>query len=179
MSVAQKHGLKLKFHADELASSGGSELAAEMGATSADHLVYISDKGIKAMAQKGVVAVLLPGTCFSLGLEDYAPARKMVDSGVIVAMSTDCNPGSSFTESLQIVVTLAALNYGMTAAESISAVTVNAACAIDRGGKIGQLLPGLPADIVIWKTKDYREMPYHYGVNLVNKVIKQGKVVYE
>ncbi len=179
MSVAKKHGLKLKFHADELASSGGGELAAEMGAVSADHLVYISDKGIDAMAKKGVAAVLLPGTCFSLKSRDYAPARKMIDSGVVVALSTDCNPGSSFTESLQIIVTLAALNYGMTAAESISAITVNAACAIDRGGKIGRLLPGFPADIVLWNMKDFREMPYHYGVNLVDKVIKQGKIVYE
>ncbi len=179
MSAAQKRGLKLKFHADELASSGGGELAAEMGAISADHLVYISDKGINAMAKAGVVAVLLPGTCFSLGLKDFAPARKMIDSGIIVALSTDYNPGSSFTESLQIIITLAALNYGMTAAEAISSVTVNAACAIDRGRKIGRLLPGLPADIVMWKMEDYREMPYHYGINLVNKVIKQGKVVYE
>jgi imidazolonepropionase len=179
MSAAQKHGLKLKFHADELTSSGGGELAAEMGAISADHLVHISDKGIKAMAKAGVAAVLLPGTCFSLGLNNYAPARKMIDSGLIVALSTDCNPGSSFTESLQIIITLAAINYKMTAAEAISAVTVNAACAIDRGGKIGQLLPGLPADIVLWKMKNYREMPYHYGINLVNKVIKQGKVISE
>jgi len=179
MSAAKKHGLKLKFHADELASSGGGELAAEMGALSADHLVYISDKGIKAMAKAGVAAVLLPGTTFSLNSKNYAPARKMIDSGVIVALSTDCNPGSSYTESLQIIVTLAALNYGMTAAEAITAMTVNSACALDRGGKIGQLKPGLPADVVLWKMNDYREMPYHYGINLAGKVIKQGKVVYE
>ncbi len=179
MSAAKKHGLKLKFHADELASSGGGELAAEMGALSADHLVYISDKGIAAMAKAGTAAVLLPGTSFSLKSKNYAPARKMIDSGVIVALSTDCNPGSSYTESLQIIVTLAALNYGMTAAEAISAVTVNAACALDRGGKIGQLKPGLPADIVLWNMLDYREMPYHYGINLAKKVIKQGKVAYE
>jgi imidazolonepropionase len=179
MSAAKKHGLKLKFHADELASSGGGELAAEMGALSADHLVYISDKGIAAMAKAGTAAVLLPGTSFSLKSKNYAPARKMIDSGVVVALSTDCNPGSSYTESLQIIVTLAALNYGMTAAEAISAVTVNAAYALDRGGKIGQLKPGLPADIVLWNMHDYREMPYHYGINLAKKVIKQGKVVYE
>jgi len=177
MSAAKKHGLKLKFHADELASSGGAELAAELGAISADHIVYVSDEGIRAMAKSGTAAVLLPGTCFSLDSNKYAPARKLIESGVTVALSTDCNPGSSFTESLPLMVTLAALKYKMTAAESISAVTVNAACAIDRGGRLGQLIPGLPADIVIWDMQDYRELPYHYGVNLVKSVIKHGKVV--
>ncbi len=177
MSAAREHGLKLKFHADELASTGGAELAAELGAVSADHLVFISDKGIQAMARAGTVAVLLPGTSFSLAHGHYAPARKMIESGLAVALSTDCNPGSSFTESLPLMITLAALNYKMTAAEAITAVTVNAACAIDRAGRIGQLLKGLPADIILWDMADYRELPYHYGVNLVKKVIKRGKIV--
>ncbi|PKK82142.1 MAG: imidazolonepropionase [candidate division Zixibacteria bacterium HGW-Zixibacteria-1] len=177
MTAAKKHGLKLKFHADELASSGGAELAAEMGAVSADHIVYASDAGIKAMAASGTAAVLLPGTCFSLNSGHYARARDMINAGVTVALSTDYNPGSSFTESLPLMVTLAALNYRMTAAESISAITVNAACAINRGGKIGQLIAGLPGDLVVWKMCDYRELPYHYGVNLVKSVIKKGKVV--
>jgi imidazolonepropionase len=177
MTVAKEAGLKLKFHADELGGSGGAELAAELGAVSADHLVHISNNGIKALAKSETVAVLLPGTCFSLGHKDYAPARKMIESGVIVALSTDCNPGSSYTESLPMIISLAGLNYKMTAAESISAVTVNAACAIDRSGKIGQLIPGLPADITIWQMQDYRELPYHYGVNLVQTVIKRGKAV--
>ena len=177
MQAALDHGLKLKFHADELASTGGGELAAELGAVSADHLVFISDEGIRAMAKAGTVAVLLPGTSFSLAHGHYAPARKMLESGVAVALSTDCNPGSSFTESLPLIITLAALNYKMTAAESIAAVTVNAACAIDRGGQIGQLVKGLPADLVLWDMADYRELPYHYGVNLVKKVVKRGKIV--
>lgn len=176
MTVAKKAGLKLKFHADELASTGGSELAAEMGAVSADHLVYISDDGIKAMAKSGTVAVLLPGTSFSLR-GNYAPARKMIEKGVTVSLSTDCNPGSSYTESLPLIITLAALNYRMTAGESISAVTVNAACAVDRAGKIGQLIEGLPADIVLWDMADYRELPYHYGVKLAKTVIKNGKII--
>jgi imidazolonepropionase len=175
--AAAKAGLKLKFHADELGSSGGSELAASMGAISADHLVYASDEGIKAMAKSGTVAVLLPGTTFSLGHTAYAPARKMIEQGVIVALSTDCNPGSSYTESLPIVISLAALQMKLTAAEAISAVTVNAACALDRGGQLGQLVPGLIADIAIWDMADYRELPYHYGVNLVYNVIKRGKAV--
>jgi imidazolonepropionase len=177
MTAAKKQGLKLKFHADELGPSGGAELAAELESISADHLVHISDNGIRALAASGTTAVLLPGTCFSLDSEHYAPARKMIEQGVTVALSTDCNPGSSYTESLPMIITLAALKYKMTAAESIAAVTVNAGCAIDRGGQLGQLKPGLPADLVIWDINDYRELPYHYGINPVHSVIKRGKIV--
>ena len=179
MQAAKDAGLKLRFHADELASSGGAELAAEMNAYTADHIVHVSDAGIKAMAKAGTVAVLLPGTTFSLGGTRYAPARKMIEAGVVVALSTDCNPGSSFTESLGIIVSLAVLQMKMTAAEAICGITVNAAAAVDRVGKIGRLLTGLQADLVIWDMEDYRELPYHYGVNLASKVIKRGKVVVE
>jgi imidazolonepropionase len=175
--AAKDAGLKLKFHADELKDTGGAELAASMGAISADHLMYISDSGIAAMAKSNTVGVLLPGTSFSLGGKQYAPARKMIEAGMIVALSTDCNPGSSCTESLAMIVTLAALQLKMTAAESISAITVNAAAAVDRSDRIGQLAPGKQADIAIWDMADYRELPYHYGVNLVTNVIKRGKVV--
>lgn len=175
--AASDAGLKLKFHADELKSTGGAELAAEMKATSADHLVYVSDRGIEAMARSGTAAVLLPGTTFSLGGTKYAPARKMIEAGVVVALSTDCNPGSSYTESLPIIISLAALQMKLTAAEAISAVTVNAAYAIDRHNRIGQLKEGFQADITIWDVSDYRELPYHYGVNLASKVVKKGKVV--
>jgi imidazolonepropionase len=177
MSAAKAAGLKLKFHADELESLGGAELAAELGAVSADHLVYISDEGIKAMAKSATAAVLLPGTTFSLAGKQYAPARKMIEAGVVVAMSTDCNPGSSYTESLPFMSTLAAHHFKMTAAESLSAMTVNAAYAINRAGQVGQLQEGMPADIVVWEMNDYREMPYHYAVNLVKTVIKNGKLV--
>jgi imidazolonepropionase len=175
--AAKNAGLKLKFHADELKDTGGAELATSMGAVSADHLMYISDTGIKAMARSNTVGVLLPGTSFSLGGKQYAPARKMIESGMTVALSTDCNPGSSCTESLAMIVTLAALQLKMTAAESISAITVNAAVAVDRADKLGQLTPGRQADIAIWDMADYRELPYHYGVNLVTHVIKRGKLV--
>ncbi|MFH2048809.1 MAG: imidazolonepropionase, partial [bacterium] len=127
--AAQKAGLKIKFHADELESVGGAELAAELGAISADHLVYISEAGIKAIAKSKTVAVLLPGTTFSLAGKQYAPARKMIEEGVIIALSTDCNPGSSYSESLPFMTSLAALQMKLTAAEAISAITVNAACA--------------------------------------------------
>ncbi|MBD3257242.1 imidazolonepropionase [candidate division GN15 bacterium] len=177
MTAAKDAGLKLKFHADELVSLGGAELAAELGAVSADHLGFISDEGIKRMAEAGTVAVLLPGTLFSLQSKTYAPARKMIESGVVVALSTDCNPGSSFTESLAMIVTLAVLQMKMTTAEAISAVTVNSAAAIDRTGKIGQLVPGMQGDAVVWDMGDYRELSYHYGVNLVHRVIKRGKLV--
>ncbi len=178
MQAAKDAGLKLKFHADELKSTGGGELAAELGSISADHLVYISNDGIKAMAKSGTVAVLLPGTTFSLSGKQYAPARKMIDEGVIVALSTDCNPGSSYSESLPIIISLAALQMKLTAAEAITAVTVNAAAAVDRVGKIGQLCEGMQADITVWNMADYRELPYHYGVNLVSQVIKKGKLAF-
>jgi imidazolonepropionase len=177
LEAAAKAGMKPKIHADELKSTGGAELAAEVGAVSADHLVYISDQGIDMLADSDTVAVLLPGTSFALGLDEAAPARRMIEEGVVVALSTDCNPGSSMTESLPMIISLAALKLRMTAAEALSAVTVNAACAIDQGGRLGRLQPGLPADIVVWDMLDYRELPYHYGVNLAETVIKGGKVV--
>jgi imidazolonepropionase len=175
--AARGFGLKLKFHADELVSFGGAELAAKMSAVSADHLVYISDAGIKAMAESKTVAVLLPGTSYSLGHGHFAPARKMIDSGVVVSVSTDCNPGSNYSESLPMIMSFASTHLRMTAAETFSAVTVNAACALDMAGEIGMLLPNRPADLVIWDMNDYRELPYHYGVNLVSAVIKRGQVV--
>lgn len=176
-SAAKAAGLKLRFHADELDSVGGAELAAELGAATADHIVYISDAGIKAMAKSGTVAVLLPGTTFSLAGKQYAPARKMIESGVVVALSTDCNPGSSYTESLPFIISLAALQLKMTTAEALSAVTVNAAYSLDRSEIVGRLEKGMQADMVLWDMNDYRELPYHYAVNLVSRVVKKGKVV--
>ncbi|MEW6052065.1 MAG: imidazolonepropionase [Candidatus Zixiibacteriota bacterium] len=177
-SAARSLGLGIKFHADELEGTGGAELAASLGAISADHLIHVSENGIHALAGSGTMAVLLPGTSFSLGARHFAPARKMIESGVAVALSTDCNPGSNYSESLPMMISFAAVHYRMTAAEALSAVTVNAACAVGRGGKIGILAAGLPADMVIWDMDDYRELPYHYGVNLVKSVIKNGKVAH-
>lgn len=177
LQAGMKYGLRPKLHADELKSTGGAELAVEMKAISADHLVYISERGIDQMAKSETVAVLLPGTSFALGLKESAPARKMIEKGVVVALSTDCNPGSSMTESLAMIMTLAAVNLRMSAAECLSAVTINAACAIAQGDRLGRLEADLPADIVIWDMADYRELPYHYGVNLVETVVKNGKVI--
>jgi imidazolonepropionase len=123
------------------------------------------------------VAILLPGTTFSLGGKKYAPARRFIEAGVVVALSTDCNPGSSFTESLGIIISLAVVQMNLTVAEALCGVTVNAAHSIDRGDRIGRLEAGMQADMVVWDMKDYRELPYHYGVNLVSRVIKRGKQV--
>ena len=174
--AAKQHGLKLKFHADELASTGGAELAASLGATSADHLVFISEAGIRALAEAGTAAVLLPGTTYSLGSKQYAPARRMMEEGVVVALSTDCNPGSNYSESQSMMISLAAVHMKLTAAEALSAVTVNAAYAVGNPGTIGVIEAGKQADMVIWDMADYREFPYHYGVNLARVVVKRGKV---
>ena len=179
LKAAKEHGLGIKLHADEFAPLGGAELAVELGAVSADHLMAISDNAIKMMAAKGVktMAVLLPGTTFMLGLKSYAPARRMIDAGLAVALATDFNPGTSFTESLPMIMTIACVKMKMTPAEALTAVTINAACAINRQDRIGSLEPGKQADMVIWDCPSYKHIPYHFGVNLVDKVIKKGKVI--
>ncbi len=170
-------GLAPKIHADELHASGGAELAAMVGAVSADHLVCVSDDGIVKLAEAGVVAVLLPGTTLSLGKTEFARARAMIEAGVPVALATDCNPGSSMTESMQIIVSLASMMLRMTPAEAITAATVNAAAAVGLDGEIGTLAPGKLCDLVIWEVDDHRAIPYHYGVNLATSVVKRGRVV--
>jgi imidazolonepropionase len=178
LTVAKKAGLKLKLHADELAASGGSQLAAELGAVSADHLVHTDAGGIAAMASAGVIPVLLPGTAFFLGSDRYAPAREMIEAGLPVALATDLNPGSCMTESMPMILTLACLKMGLLPAEAVCAATVNAAWAVDRGAMVGCLEEGMRADLVVWKMDNYKILPYHYGVNLVDTVIKSGRVVY-
>ena len=175
--AGKSHGLAPKLHADELHASGGAELAAAVGAVSADHLVCVSDRGIEGLAAAGVVAVLLPGTTLSLGSTRYAPARKLVDAGVPVALATDMNPGSSMTESMQIVMSLASMMLRLTPAEALTAATVNAAHAVRAGAEAGSLEPGKLADVVVWEVDDHRAIPYHYGVNLVRSVVKRGRVV--
>lgn len=177
LTAAREHGMEPKLHADELHPAGAAELAAEIGAVSADHLVCASDAGISALAAAGVVAVMLPGTTLSLGKRDFAPARKMIEAGVPVALATDCNPGSSMTESMQIILALASMALRMTPEEALVAATVNAACAIRADGVLGSLTPGRQCDLVVWEVDDYRAIPYHYGVNLVESVVKRGEVV--
>lgn len=177
LNEAKKYGLKIKLHADEFAPLGGAELAAELNAVSADHLMACSNNGIQKMEEKGVIAVLLPGTTFALGLAKYAPARKMIDSGLAIALATDFNPGTSFTESMPLIMTLACVMIKMTPAEVLTASTINAAYAINRGEQIGSLSPGKQADLIIWDIPTYQHIPYHFGVNLVKMVIKKGDVV--
>ncbi len=174
---AKEYDLIPKVHADEMTTLGGAELAAEVGAISADHLLKVSNKGIQALAKAQVVAVLLPATAFVLMEKEYAPARKLIEAGVPVALATDYNP-NCMTESMQLILTLACLNMRMTPAEAIAAATINAAHAINRSHVVGSLEPNKQADILIINTPNHNHIPYHFGINLVKKVIKNGKIVF-
>jgi imidazolonepropionase len=177
LGKARDLGLKLKLHADELTPLGSAELAARLGAVSADHLLCISDAGIDALAAAGTVATLLPGTAFFLGMP-YAPARKLIERGVPVALASDCNPGTCPTENLPLVGTMACTQMKMLPAEVLTALTRNAAAALGRAATIGTLEVGKQADLVIWDVPDYRQLFYHFGVNHAWRVIKRGRIVY-
>jgi len=176
LTAAKGMGLKLKLHADEIVQLGGAELAAEMGAVSADHLLQVSDKGIKDMAEKGVISTLLPGTAFCLK-EEYADGRKMIDRGCAVALATDLNPGSSFTNSIPLIIALSALYMNLSPEEILTALTINSAAALDRVAEAGSIDPGKKADILILDYPSYKFLPYHVGVNIVKTVIKDGEIV--
>ncbi|KOP79634.1 imidazolonepropionase [Cytobacillus solani] len=173
LEAGKKLGLTPKIHADEIEPYGGAELAAKVGAISAEHLLKASDEGIKAMAEAGTIACLLPATALYLR-EGAAAGRKMVDGGVAVAISTDCNPGSSPTTSMPLVMNLACISMRLTPAEALTAATYNAACAINRQDLVGSLETGKQADIVLWNVKNYQELQYLFGVNHVKKVWKKG-----
>lgn len=175
---ARQLGLKLKLHADEIKPLGGTELAAELGAVSADHLLRASDQGIKDLADAGVIATLLPLTAFSLR-EPYARGRMMIDHNCAVALATDLNPGSCFSESIPLLFALATLYMDLTIEETITALTINGAAAIDRANTIGSLDVGKKGDVVILEFPSYRFIPYHIGVNTVEKVIKNGRLVFD
>lgn len=179
LKAAQKLGLKAKIHVDEIESIGGAELSGEIRAVSAEHLVAASDEGIKAMAENNVAAVLLPTTSFYLMLNKFARARKMIEEGVTVALATDCNPGTSPTESLQSTMTFACFGLKMLPEEIINAMTINAACAVGRENEIGSIEKGKKADIAIFDAKNLNYLMYHFGVNAVDKVIKNGVIVVE
>ncbi|TSB47616.1 imidazolonepropionase [Alkalicoccobacillus porphyridii] len=178
LEAAKRAGLKPKIHADELVAFGGAELAARVGAVTADHLLNISDDGISQLAAAEVIAVLLPGTAFFLR-EKAANARKLIESGVAVALSTDRNPGSSPTESLPFIMNLACLTMNMTPEEVLTATTMNAAHAISRSTTIGSLEVGKQADLAIFNVPNYQTLQYHYAINHVDTVVKKGKVVVE
>ncbi len=175
--AAVEKGLRPKIHADEFTNQKGAELAVEVGAVSADHLLAISVPGLNALRESRVIPVLLPGTSFSLGLDTYAPAREMLQWELQVALGTDLNPGSSMTESMPMIMTLACVMLRMTPAEAIVGATLNAARAVDRADTVGSLAPGKKADLVLLEIPSYRYLPYHYGVNLVDRVFKDGRLV--
>lgn len=177
MEAAREKGFRVKIHADEIDPLGGLELAIEQDAISADHLVAASDEGKKQLADSNTVAVLLPGTTFYLGKNEFADARGMIENGGAVSLATDYNPGSCVTDNLQMIMAIAALKLKMTPNEIWNAVTVNAAHAI--GADRGTLNVGDDANIVIWDAPNHEYIPYHYGVNHAYKVIANGKLIFE
>ena len=170
-------GMTPRIHVDELSDQDGAALAVELGAASADHLMHVSERGIERLAASDTVANLLPGTSFFLMVEQYAPARRLIDRGAVVSLSTDCNPGSSNTESMQMIIQLATLEMKMTVEESLTAATLNGACSLGLGTEVGSIETGKLADIVILDAPSYLHLVYHFGVNLALTVVARGKVV--
>lgn len=177
LTKAKEMGFKLKVHADEIVSLGGAELASRTGSVSADHLLKASDEGIKQMAQSGVISTLLPATAFCLK-EPFAPARKMIEAGCAVALASDLNPGSCFTNNIPLLVALGCIHMGMSIEEVITALTINGAAAVGRADTIGSIEKGKKADIIMLKYPSIHFMPYHTAINLVETVIKNGETVY-
>lgn len=171
--AAQKHGLQLKLHADEIVQLGGAELAAELGALSADHLLQASDQGIRAMAEAGVVATLLPLTAFALK-EPYARGREMIDAGCAVALATDLNPGSCFSGSIPLTLALACIYMKLSVEEAITALTLNGAAAVGLAHRIGSIEVGKQGDFALLQSGDYHILPYYVGMNCVKTTIKRG-----
>jgi imidazolonepropionase len=177
LEAARDMGYRLKVHADEFAGLGGTRLAVELGAVSADHLVQTPDADIAALGAGETIAVALPGTPFGLGHHDYTPAAKILAAGGALALATDCNPGTCWCESMQMVIALACRYLGLTQAQALVSSTLNAAHAIGRGHEVGSLEPGKQADILLLHVDDYRQLGYRFGTNLVQTVIKRGVVV--
>lgn len=175
LTAARKAGLLMKLHADELTSSGGAELAASLGAVSADHLAAISDAGIVALAQAPTVATLLPGTMLFLGKTKHAPARRLIEAGIAVALATDFNPGTSPTPNLPLVLTLGVSQLHLSVAEALLAATVNGAAAVGLADSIGQIATGFSADLALFDVRDVREVPYWYGDNRCVATFVRGK----
>lgn len=173
LNEAKKIGYLLKIHADEIVSLGGAELAGEIGTLSAEHLMAVSDEGIKALKENNVIANILPATSFNLG-KSYAPVRKMINEGVRVAVSSDYNPGSCPTENMQLVMQICSSQLKLTPLEIFKAVTLNAAMAVNREKYIGSLEKGKKADLVIYDTKNLNYIFYNFGINHVKDVYKEG-----
>ncbi|MDR1200999.1 MAG: imidazolonepropionase [Tannerellaceae bacterium] len=174
LRVAQELGMKLKLHADEIVTFGGAELAVELNAISADHLLQVSDEGIRQLADSNTVATLLPLTAFSLR-ESYARGRKMIDAGCAVALATDLNPGSCFSCSIPLLIALACIYMELTPEEAVTALTINGAAAVGRTDTIGSIDVGKKADMILLRYPSYKFLPYHIGMNIVEATIKNGK----
>jgi imidazolonepropionase len=179
LAAAKKHGLKLRIHADQLTNSGGAELAAELGATTADHLEQTGAEGMAALGKANVQPVLLPGSVYALGHSRYPNARAMIDAGLAIVLATDFNPGSSPTPSIPMILSLALTQMKMTCAEAISAVTINAAYSLGRGSEAGSLESGKVADFTIFDSKDYREIAYFFGIEMTHAVYADGRCVFQ
>src|SRR5438552_10215981 len=169
LTAAKEHGLKLRMHVDQLSNSGGAQLAAELGATLADHPENTGAEGMAALSKANVQPVLLPGSVYALGHTRYPDARAMIDAGLAIVLATDFNPGSSPTPSIPMILSLALTQMKMTCAEAISAVTINAAYSLDRGAEAGSLEPGKIADFTIFDSKDYREIAYFFGIEMTDR----------
>jgi len=177
LEAAQALGLPLKIHVDEFAALGGARLAVELGATSADHLVTTTPEDIAALGTSDTVAVSLPCTPFGLGHHDYTPARALLEAGAALALASDCNPGTAWNESLPFVIALACRYLRLTPAQALVAATLNAACALGLGDRVGSLAPGYAGDLLILDAPDYRHLGYRFGANPVAMVVKGGEVV--
>ncbi len=178
LRTAKEAGLRPKIHADEIDECGALDVGVELEAVSADHLLVTSPEGIAKLADSETCAVLLPGTAFCLQAGRFAPARQMIDAGCAVAIATDCNPGSCYTESMPLTMGLAAFGMGLTPAEALHAATINAAHAIALGDEVGSLEDGKSGDLVLLEMPDYRHLVYHFGINQVGMVVKKGEIVH-
>jgi imidazolonepropionase len=176
LEAAQRLGFPVKIHADEFDNLGGASLAAQLGAASADHLVKTSVEDVRTLAASQTVAVALPCTPFGLADPHYTPAREILQAGGLLAIASDINPGTAWCENMQFVIALACRYLKLTPAQAIGAATINAAAAIHRAEKIGSIEPGKQADLILLSVDDYRQLGYRFGGNLVDTVIKRGKV---
>jgi imidazolonepropionase len=177
LETAMKYDLKPRLHADEFVDSGAAELAAELRAVSADHLMAVSDAGIKAMAEQGVIATLLPGTTLFLGKHQYAPGRKIIDSGCEIALATDFNPGSCTLQSMPLIISLSNLYCGLTIEEAFKAATWNGAQALNREKELGAVCAGYKADLLFWEMGSIDELTYWMGSDRILNVMKKGKLL--
>jgi imidazolonepropionase len=178
LTKAKEHGLGPRLHAEQLSRTGATQLAVELQAASCDHLEQVNDADIRALSESKTVATLLPGCDFHLGLKQYAPARKLIEAGAILALATDYNPGTSPTVSMPMILSLACSQLRMTPAEAIAAATINAAYGLGREKTIGSLEAGKQADLAVWEVEDYREIPYYFGMDVCWMTMKRGEIIW-